>query len=392
MKLNPFSTDFLEDPYPIYKYLRDHDPVHFNDELNFYAISRYDHVVEVLCDTTTYSNAQGVTLDGSGVGSGMLLTKDNPEHFAHKNLAFSLFTRQRMLAVENFARVKCVELLEEAGKRDECDAIEDFSVKLPLTVISELIGIPEDLREPIHKFADLMMARNADLDMTSVHNAKRLADETCRELIDSRRKTPRDDIITTLMTTPLVDAEGEVRYLTDAELTDRFIELAVAGHETVAKAIPNTMALFNRFPDELKTLLDNRSLLPGAIEEALRYEPPAQTQARTTTREVKLGGVTIPEKTRVLLLTGSATRDDRRFENPDVFDVTRENEVNSVYFGYGIHRCLGIHLARLEIRVAMEELLRRFPNYMTFPDRGARKAMANVRGYSHLPLRLGPHA
>ena len=392
MKLNPFSDEFVADPYPIYKYLRDHEPVHYNDELNFYALARYADIIEALRDAETYSNAGGVTLDGSGAGSSMLLVKDNPEHFYHKNLAFSVFTRARMEAMQDLARARCIELLEEAGQREECDAVEDFSVRLPLSVISELIGIPEEFRAPIHKFTNILMARREDMDNRLVHKAKLDADETCKELIRMRRAKPRDDIITLLMTTPLQDSSGEVRYLSDDELTERFVELAVAGHETVSKAIPNTMALFNRFPGELKKVLDDRSLIASAVEESLRYEAPAQTTARTTTREVEVLGVKIPTKVRVLLLPGSATRDERRFKNPDVFDITRDNEVTSVYFGYGIHRCLGIHLARMEIRVAMEELLQRFPNFQTFPERGTRTPMANVRGYSSLPVQLGPHA
>ena len=392
MKLNPFSDEFLADPYPIFKYLRDHEPVHYNDELNFYAFARYADIVAALRDSETYSSAGGVSLDGAGAGTGMLLVKDNPEHFGHKNLAFGVFTQQRMLSLENFARARCVELLEEAGAKEECDAVEDFSVRLPLTVISEMIGIPEELRAPIHHFAEILMVRNADLDMASVYQARKDADETLKELIRLRRKTPRDDIITLLMTTPLKDASGELRYLNEEELTDRFLELAVAGHETVAKAIPNAMVLFNRFPGEMQKVLDDRSLMSNAVEETLRYEPPAQTQARTTTRPAEVLGVKIPAKARVLLLTASAMRDERKFENPEIFDVRRENEVASIYFGYGMHRCLGIHLARMEIRVAMEELLRRFPKFQTFPERGTRRAMANVRGYSTLPVRFGAHA
>lgn len=392
MKLNPFSDEFTADPFPIYKRLRDNDPLHFNDEMNFFAVSRYDDIIEVFRDPETYSSAGGVTLDGTGAGTPMLLVKDNPEHRWHKNLAFGVFTRERMNAMEGFARALCIKLIEAAGQTDECDAVEDFSVGLPLNVISELIGIPEDYRAPIHDLANALIQRGDSVDPKVFYKMKLESDRMCAELIRMRRETPGDDIITVLINTPLQDDTGVVRHLTDEELAARFMELAGAGHETVAKAIPNAMAMFNRFPGELGKVLDDPSLIPNAVEETMRFEAPAQTLARTTTREVELHGKRMPAGARVLLLLGSATRDERHFENPDVFDVTRESDVISAYFGYGIHRCLGIHLARMEIRVALEELLNRYPNFRTFPERGKRVAMANVRGYASLPVQFGAHA
>jgi cytochrome P450 len=221
--------------------------------------------------------------------------------------------------------------------------------------------------------------------------AKEAADRTYAELIRSRRANPRDDVITLLMNTELEDDAGVVRHLTDDELAMRFMELAMAGHETVAKAIPNGALSLHRFPAERKKLLADRTLIPNAVEEILRLEPPSQLQGRTTTRDVELHGVTIPKGVKTMLLTGAATRDERRFENPDVFDVSRDNDVVSIYFGYGIHRCLGIHLARLEIRVAFEELLSRFPEFEVFPGRATRRVLTNVRGLESLPCRAGPH-
>jgi cytochrome P450 len=225
--------------------------------------------------------------------------------------------------------------------------------------------------------------------MMEVFKAKVAADEVYLRLIRERRANPRDDVITLLMNTEVEDDSGVKRKLTDEELAVRFMELATAGHETVAKAIPNGAMAMTRFPTERAKLLADRNLVSNAVEEILRFDPPSQLQGRTTTRDVELHGVTIPKGVKVMLLTGAATRDERRFENPDVFDVSRDNDVVAIYFGYGIHRCLGIHLARLEIRVAFEELLGRFPDFRVDLDRSTRKVLSNVRGADTLPAELG---
>jgi len=384
---DPYSIAFANDPYPTYKALRDEAPVYHQEALNFWAISRYADVVAAHQDNATYSSAAGVTIEPMP-DSGLLITKDLPEHRWHKNLVTKVFTRERMGAMEPFIRNLCVTVLEKAAEKDQFDFVKDFAVQLPLNVISELIGIPEELRPDIHHFANMILAR-ADVDIAAIGAAKLAADRVYMELIRDRRAHPREDVITLLMNTELEDDEGVVRPLTDKELADRFMELATAGHETVAKAIPNGAMALQRFPSERAKLLADRALLPNAVEEILRFDPPSQLQGRITTREVELHGVTIPKGVRVMLLTGAATRDERRFERPDVFDISRDNDVVAIYFGYGIHRCLGIHLARLEIRVAIEELLARFPEFQVFPERGTRKVLSNVRGMDTLPCEPG---
>ncbi|HEY3695205.1 cytochrome P450 [Phenylobacterium sp.] len=391
MNFDPYSLEFATDPYPIYKRLRDEAPVYFHEGLNFWAISRYADVVEAHRDAETYSSANGVTIEPAPPGPSSLITKDLPEHRWHKNLVTKVFTRERMSGMEDFVRALCVELIEKAAQKEEFDFVKDFAVQLPLNVISELIGIPEEFRADIHHFANVALLRG-HVDPREIYEAKIASDRTYAELIRRRRATPRDDVITLLMETELEDDQGVVRKLTDDELVLRFVELAIAGHETVAKAIPNGAMAFARFPSEKEKVLQDRSLIPNAVEEILRFDPPSQLQGRTTTRDVELHGKTIPAGMRTMLLTGAATRDERRFENPDVFDVTRDNDMISVYFGYGIHRCLGIHLARLEIRVAFEELFMRFPDFQAFPDLAGRKVLSNVRGADTLPFRAGAHA
>lgn len=388
INFDPYSIEFATDPYPLYKQLRDEAPVYHHEGLNFWSLARYADVVAAHQDNETFSSAGGVTIEPM-VDNGLLIMKDVPEHRWHKALVTKVFTRDRMNAMEPFVRERCVEVLTRAADKGEFDFVKDFAVQLPLNVISELIGIPQELRADIHHFANMVLMRG-EVDLMEVYRAKTAADEVYLSLIRERRAKPRDDVITLLMNTELEDDSGVVRHLTDQELAARFMELATAGHETVAKAIPNGAQALARFPGEREKLLADRTLIPGAVEEILRFDPPSQLQGRTTTREVELHGVTIPAGVKVMLLTGAATRDERRFENPDVFDVSRDNDVVSIYFGYGIHRCLGIHLARLEIRVAFEELLKRFPEFQVFPDRATRRVLSNVRGADTLPCQPGP--
>jgi cytochrome P450 len=387
---DPYSIEFHNDPYPIYKQLRDEAPVFHHEGLNIYALSRYDDVVEAHRDAETFCSSGGVTIEGMEGGGGSIITKDNPEHRWHKALVTKVFTRERMGAMEPFVRDLCVRLMEKAAAKGDFDFVSDFAVQLPLSVISELIGIPEEFRANIHHFANTMLLRG-EVDPVEIYKAKVASDETYAELIRYRRANPRDDVITLLMNTELEDDQGVVRLLTDDELAIRFLELAVAGHETVSKAIPNGAVAFQRFPSEREKLLADPSLFATTVEEILRFDPPSQLQGRTTTRDVELHGVTIPKGYKTMLLTGAATRDERRFEEPDTFDVSRDNDMTSVYFGYGIHRCLGIHLARLEIRIAFQELLSRFPDFEVFPDQATRVVLSNVRGMSSLPCRAGPH-
>jgi cytochrome P450 len=393
VEFNPYDEAYAANPYPIYKALRDEAPVYHCEPLKFYALSRYADVVEAHRDFATYSSAGGVTIEGTeAFGGNLLIVKDMPEHRWHKALVTKVFTRDRMGALEPFVRNLAVKLIEANGERDSFDFVNDLAVKIPLEVISEMIGIPESLRPEIHHLSNKVVLRGDGVDMAAVFAASMKLNEIYLSLVKDRRANPRDDVITLLINSEVEDDEGVVRRMTDDELSVRFGELAFAGHETVAKAIPNGAMALQRFPGQRRILIDDKSKILGAVEEILRFDPPSQLQGRTTTRDVELHGVTIPAGSRTMLLTGSATRDERRFENPEAFDVSRENDMISVYFGYGIHRCLGIHLARVEIKVAFEELLTRYPDFEVRIEDATRSVLSNVRGVSTLPARMGAHA
>jgi cytochrome P450 len=388
IEFNPYDKAFANDPYPVYKRLRDEAPVYQCVPLKFWALSRYADVLEAHRDYKTFSSAGGVTIEGLDAMVPLLIVKDPPEHLWHKALITKVFTPNRMGSLEPFVRNLVVSLLDRAAQKEEFDFVQEFALQVPLQVISELIGIPEEFREEIHRLTNKLLYREDGSGLAELAATMGALQEIYLGLVRERRARPRNDPITYLIDSAIKDDEGILRRLTDDEMAYRFGELAAAGHETVAKTIPNGAMAFQRFPDERRKLIDNPGLLPGAVEEILRFDPPSQLQGRTTTRDVTLHGVTIPAGSKTMLLTAAATRDERKFENPDAFNISREAAVESIYFGFGIHRCLGVHLARLELRIAFEELLTRFPNFEVDASRSTRSVLSNVRGVSTLPARL----
>jgi cytochrome P450 len=392
VEFNPYDKDFAHDPYPIYKQLRDEAPVYHCAPLNFWALSRFADVLDAHRDFKTFSSAGGVTIEGFDAMVPLLIVKDPPEHRWHKALITRVFTPNRMAALEPFIRDLVISLLDTAAQKQEFDFVQEFALQVPLQVISELIGIPQEFRQEIHRLTNRLLNRDDASGLAELADTMAAANAIYIGLVQERRAHPRNDPITHLIESEIQDDEGGTRRLTDEELAFRFGELAAAGHETVAKTIPNGAMAFQRFPGERKKLIENPGLMQGAVEEILRFDPPSQLQGRTTTRDVTLHGVTIPEGSKTMLLTGAATRDERKFEDPDVFDISRRGAPESVYFGFGIHRCLGIHLARLELQIVFGELFRRFPDFQVDPARATRSVLSNVRGVKTLPTTLSAHA
>lgn len=391
-EFNPYSQEFAEDPYPIYKQLRDEAPVIKNEELNCWAISRYDDVLKAHRDAKTFSSAGGVSIEGHEKVLPLLLVTDAPAHAWHKALVTKVFTPQRMAELGPFILDKVSHLLDKYADGEEFDFVNDFALHVPLDVISELIGIPQEYRHEIHHLTNVQLDRSGKYSAEEMQAAFARNNEIYMSLVQERRERPREDPITYLIQAEVKDEDGNMRQMSDYELMFRFGEMATAGHETVAKAIPNGAMLLQRWPDQRQLLRDNPGMTEQAVGEILRYEPPSQLQGRTTTRDVTMHGVTIPAGSKTMLLTGAATHDERKFERPDDFDITREVGNDTIYFGNGVHKCLGIHLARLELKIVFEELLRRFPNFQVDEGRATRSILSNVRGVNNLPATLGKAA
>ena len=385
VEYNPFDWETAHNPYPVYRQLRDEAPVYRNEQFGFWALSRYADVVAAHLNSDDFSSAHGVTIEGAEKDAPFLIVKDAPEHTAHRRIVGRLFTPRRIALMEPFVRRTAAGLLDKLRDADRFDVVEDFSFRLPLDVISELIGIPESYRLQIHHLSDRIAVRESaemteDGILATLELAGLLAD-----LVRERRASPGDDVITMLMNTPVEEEDGRTRMLTDDELAGRFLELSFAGHETVAKLIPNGVVALTWFPDARRELAANPALMANAVEEMLRWDPPSHYQGRWTTRDVEVRGTVIPAEQRVILVTGSAVHDERKYPDPDTFDIHRDID-RHVSFGFGRHLCLGASLARLETRVAFEELLKRFPDFSIDETGVERRVSVNVRGLSKLPL------
>ena len=387
VEYNPFSHEMVDNPFPIYRALRDEAPAYHNTDVGFYALTRFDDVMGAHLDPKTFSSAHGVTIEGIDMGMPFLIVKDPPQHTWHRKIVSRVFTPRRIGDLEPFIRSTAADLLDRFVGTDGFDAIADFSLRLPLDVISELVGIPQDLREEVHQLCDRIAARPGSTPVPP-EDAVAASGELAAlfiGLVAERRKRPGADVVSLLIETAVEDDDGNTHQLTDDEVGYRFLELAFAGHETVAKLIPNGIVALAWYPDQRRELVADPSLFANAVEEILRWDPPSHYQGRWTTRDVEMHGTTIPADSRVILITGAAVHDDRKYDDPELFDIHRDID-RHVSFGFGNHLCLGAALARLETRIAFEELLARFPDYGIADTGVVRQYSSNVRGLCNLPI------
>ena len=390
MELNPFSYDFHDDPYPTYRWLRDHAPVYRNEALNFWALSRWDDVLSAALEHDTYSSAKGTVLEMDAemiAGFPIILFMDPPRQTRLRRLVSKAFTPARIGALEPFIRATAIELLEQMRAAGRADFIADFAARLPITAISAMIGVPAADRDMIREWTDESLSRDADspqIPARATAASARLG-QYYYQLATEKRAHPTDDMISLLAHAEFVDDAGEPQRLNDAELVGFCSLLSAAGNETVTKLLGNAVVLLARHPDQRRRLVEDPTRIPDAVEETLRYWPPSQYQGRTLTRDVTRHGVTMPRDGFVLLLTGAACRDERQFTDADDFDIDRDVPLQ-LAFGHGAHKCLGAALARLESRVCLEELHQRIPEYAIDESACTRVHMSNVHGFASVPM------
>jgi cytochrome P450 len=318
----------------------------------------------------------------------MFIFEDPPIHDLHRGLMSRVFTPRRVAALEGRMREFCARALDPFVGRGGFDYVRDLGAEMPMRVISEMLGIPEGDQEAVRDHIDAGLRIDGDRPSNDIEGITPLSDPArFLEYINFRRQHPSDDLMTDLIAVTFVDEYGVERHLDDEEIINYSMLLAGAGNETTARLIGWTGYLLAKHPAERERLLNDRRLVPNAIEEILRYEAPSPVQARFVTREVEFYGTTVPEGSIMLLLTASANRDDRRFEDPDRFDIRRKFD-HHVSFGYGLHFCLGAALARLEGRVALEEVLARFPRWEVDEEHAERVRTSTVRGWHRLPVRI----
>jgi cytochrome P450 len=314
---------------------------------------------------------------------------DPPEHTALRRLVSKAFTPRRVAELEQEIRTLCAGLLDAQRDRNSFDYVQDFGARLPATVIAMLLGVPPSDREDVRHHIDGLFHLEPGVGMAneiSMQSALRLF-EYLGELIKERGERPRDDMLTDLVQAEITGNDGASRHLTPQECTEFGILLVSAGTETVARLLGWAGLILADHPDQLAALAQDPSLIPNAIEELLRYESPSPVQGRWLTQEVELHGQLIPADSKVLLLTGSAGRDERVYPQPDEFDIRRNFRLH-VAFGYGIHFCLGAALARMEGKIALEETVRRYKTWTVDKERAVPLHTSTVRGYQQLPIRV----
>jgi cytochrome P450 len=390
MYYDPYDVAINADPYPVFRRLREEAPLYYNDQHDFFAVSRYDDVARGLGDPTTFISSRGGILElikaNIEMPPGVLIFEDPPIHTIHRRLLSRVFTPKRVAALEPQIRDFCARSLDPLVGAEGFDLIAELGAQMPMRVISMLVGIPNQDQESVRDRVDANLRTEPGAPMKV--SADFANGEMFAEYIEWRAEHPSDDLMTDLLNAEFEDETGTTRRLTREEILTYLFVVAGAGNETTTRLIGWAGKVLAEHPDQRRELAEDASLIPNAIEELLRFEPPAPHVGRYVARDVELQGQTVPAGNAILLLVGSANRDDRRFADGDRFDIHRQIGQH-LTFGYGIHFCLGAALARLEGRIALEELLKRFPEWEVDYDGAKLSPTSTVRGWETLPLITG---
>jgi cytochrome P450 len=387
---DPYKSDFWMNPYPVFRRLREEAPLYRNEEHAFYAVSRFSDVERAFTDIATFSSSRGDVLEyikaNMDIPSGMFIWEDPPFHTAHRSVLTRVFTPKRMNDLEDRIRAYCARCLDPLVGAGRIDLVADFGAEMPMRVISALLGIPEQDQELVRERVDASLRTEAGKPMDVSQASYKGAG--FEEYIDWRANNPSDDLMTELLRAEFVDEIGTKRRLTREEVLCFVNVLAGAGIETTTRLIGWTGKVLGDHPEQRAELAANPGLIPNAIEELLRYEPPGPSVARYVARDVEIQGQTVPAGSAMLMLVASANRDDRRYPDGERFDIHRKGPPH-ITFGRGIHACLGSALARVEGRVALDELLKRFPTWTVDLDKAKLSSTSTVRGWDNMPVFTG---
>jgi cytochrome P450 len=389
---SPYSHEVHDDPYPWYKCLREEDPVHYNEEHGFWLFSKWDDCYTAFKDFKTYSSSKGVALEAdqsANDGYPMFIFMDPPDHTRIRKLLSGLMVPQRIKRLEDYTRDKAASLIERHLDKGEMDLIRDFSAILPMDVISTLIHVPESDQDQVREWADDLIYREDGqfgLNDRNINGYLKLAEyfDAHAKLMADRPYDPED------LYSCVLQAKKDGK-MTHEDIVGFGILLAIAGNETTTKLLGNMAYRLWQFPEQRQRLIAHPERITDGVEETLRFDGSSQMIGRTVMRDVEVRGRKLKEGDRVGLCIISANRDEDRYENAEVYDVFRGAR-DHMAFGTGIHSCLGAALARLEVRVCFEELLKRLPDYEIDMSRSDRTHNPNVRGFTHLPLSFTPSA
>ncbi|MFN6554032.1 cytochrome P450 [Mycolicibacterium septicum] len=391
---DPFSDDFFNAPYDTYRRLRDEAPVYYNEKYDFYALTRHADVSVALKDFESYSSSRGVDLQmvqSDDPVPPLIIMMDPPDHRRMRSLVNKVFT-PRAIEQQRQTVSDQIDRFLNAADPTEFDVVQDFSALFPVEVITHMLGVPIELRQKVRLLLDKQLEREyGKVEMPEEGIAAGIETGLMYyEIIQQRRADPQDDMISDLIRVEL-DRDGEMSKLDDVEIAGFASMLGGAGAETVTKLVGNAVVTFAEHPEQWETLRAERSKIPAAVEELLRWEAPAQYLVRYSMRDIELHGSTIPAGNPVLLCVGSANRDERAFTDADAFDIDRDrSEAQNVGLGYGVHSCLGAALARMESVIAIDKLLDFMPRFEVDRAGLKRVAMTNVVGWHNVPVRVLP--
>ena len=385
---DPYDVDINADPYPTYERLREEAPIYHNERYDFWTLARYEDVQKALLNWQTFSNARSDILDiikaGVTLPPGVILFEDPPLHTMHRRMASRVFSPNRMAQLEDQVRRYCVRCLDPLVGSDGFDIIAELASMLPMRVIGMLLGIPEQDQIVVRNKTDANLRTEPGMPM-EVREEEVANGDMFAEYIEWRAKHPSDDLMTQLLNAEVEDENGRTRRLERHEVLTYTAVIAGAGNETTGRLIGWLAKVLAEHPDQRRAVVEDRSLIPNVIDETLRFEPTGHATARVVTEDTEYYGTTLPAGSAVLLIVASANRDSRRYEDPDRYDIRRQ-DVQHLTFGHGVHRCLGANLAQLEGRVALDEILNRWPEWDVDYESMALAPTSTVRGWECMPL------
>ncbi len=387
---DPLDERYKVDPHPIWRRLRDEAPLYYNEQLDFYAVSRFADVDAFSRDPKTFCSSHGTVLEmitPEPAEMEIMIFMDPPAHTRFRRLVSKAFTPRRMMLLEEDIRTLCAGLLDAQVGKSSFDYVQDFGARVPAYVIAALLGVPPADRDMVRGWIDESFHLDPELGMQNDVSAEAMGKlmEYVKDQLADRQTSPRDDMFTDLLNGEILDEDGELRRLTPDQSAGFALLIGSAGTETVARLLGWAALTLDNNPDQRAELAADAGLIPNAVEELLRYEAPSPVQSRWCTADVEVHGQTIPADSKVVMITGSAGRDERAFPDADRFDIHRSID-HHLSFGYGIHFCLGAALARMEGRVALEETFKRFPEWSVQMDGAVPLYTSTVRGYTKLPI------
>lgn len=385
---DPYDVELNADPYPMFKRIREEKPLYYNETHDFYALSRFADVNAALIDKDTFSSARGAIIElikaNIEIPPGVLIFEDPPIHTMHRKLLSRMFTPRKIAALEEKVREFCRQSLDPLLGTGKLDFIADLGAQMPMRTIGMLLGIPEEDQEAVRDFANEQMRTEEGKPMKASTEGM-VSGELFEKYVDWRTEHPGDDIISELLNVEFEDETGTLRHLRRDEILTYINVVSGAGNETTTRLIGWAGKVLAEHPDQRRELAENPSLIPAAVEELLRFEPPAPHVARYVTRDIEYHGHTVPEGSAMMLLIGAANRDHRQFTpDGDVFDIHRESKPH-LAFSVGTHFCMGSALARLEGRIALEEILKRFPEWEVDLSQAKLSPTSTVRGWESMP-------